>query len=262
MIHRMLVLIRAWFTRITAIVLLFIGGSCVAQTIVVAHGAGQFYPREYILNGKLEGLHEDIISNTAKSLGITIDYRSLPWKRAIKALEYGEIDALMYLGKTPKREAFAHFNEGNVLSLAHFRPIILAKNRSKIRFDGSLDSLRNCRVAVGVDYYYGEPFDSAFFIHKVSLESPSSSLLANLLLLGRIDVIIYDVNTLKTDLSAEFVKQHFFAYPHILSSNQYYLAFSKRKHHDDFAKRFAAAALAYKASDAYQQQLQYYGLEH
>lgn len=254
--------VKVWLAVLAASMALLMAGSCAAQAMIVAHGSGQFYPREHMVSGKLEGLHENIVSNAAKQLDITVNYRALPWKRAIKALELGEVDALMYLGKTPEREKFAYFHEGNILSWANFRPIILLKNRSKIRFDGSLESLRNSRVAVGVDYYYGEPFDSASHINKVPLESPSSGLLANLLLLERIDMIIYDMNTLKADLSAPYVEQHFFAYHHIISSNQYYIAFSKRKRDSAFVKRFASAAIDYKANEAYQQQLKYYGVRH
>ena len=255
-------MVRDLLKGLTALMALLMTGASVAQVIVVAHGVGQFYPREYMVNGKLEGLHEKIVSNTAKKMGLTINYRALPWKRAIKALELGEIDALMYLGKTPQRQQFAYFHQGNMLSSANFRPMILLKNRSKIRFDGSLESLRNSRVAVGVDYYYGEPFDSAAFINKVPIESPSSALLANLLLLERIDVIIYDINSLKADLSADYVNKYFHAYQQIISSNHYYIAFSKRKRNAKFVKKFAQTALEYKSTEQYQQQLKYYKVLH
>ena len=255
-------MVKRLLSGLTAMIALLMVGVCAAQTIVVAHGEGQFYPREYMVNGKLEGLHQNIVSNTAKQLDLTVEYQALPWKRAIKALELGEVDALMYLGKTSEREQFAHFHQGNILSSANFRPVILLKNRSKIRFDGSLESLRNSRVAVGVDYFYGEPFDSASFINKVPIESLSSGLLANLLLLERIDVIVYDVNTLRADLSAEFVDKHFHAYHHIISSNHYYIAFSKRKQQANFAEKFARHVIEYKSSKHYQQKLKYYKVLH
>ena len=255
-------MVKGLLKGLTALMALLMVGSCVAQVIVVAHGVGQFYPREYMVNGKLEGLHQNIVSNAAKQLDLTVEYQALPWKRAIKALEFGEIDALMYLGKNSERELFAHFHEGNMLSSANFRPVILLKNRSKIRFDGSLESLRNSRVAVGVDYFYGEPFDSASFLNKVPIESPSSGLLANLLLLERIDVIIYDVNTLRADLSADYVNKYFHAYHQIISSNRYYIAFSKRKRNASFVKKFAQTALEYKSTEQYQQQLKYYKVLH
>ena len=136
-------------------------------TVSIVRGDGDYFPKEYVEDAELKGLHIELIQAVAKDLDVHVIFKSLPWKRAIQELKKGNFDAITYMSRSDERDLFAWFLKGNIISSSQVFPVILAERKAEIEFDGSLESLRPYLIAVGDGYKYGEPFDSATPIIKI-----------------------------------------------------------------------------------------------
>ena len=228
------------------------------ETITIVRGNGNYFPLEYVENGKLTGIHIELIQTVADELGLTVKFESLPWTRALLYFKRGKFDAMSHVSLTEDRETFAHFLPGNIISSVKTYPIILSGRKNEIAFDGNLTSLAPYRIAVGKDYKYGNPFDSASFLLKHEIPSPSQSVLTNLLNLERVDVIIGSKrNLLQVHTESEIDKlYHIFEQP--VASDNSYLVFSKVKNNLAIAQKFAVAINNYRSSQAYNELLKKY----
>lgn len=221
------------------------------EKLKIVRGNGNYFPKEYIEDGKLKGIHIDILDAVAKKLNVELEFESLPWNRALFAVENGQADALSYVSKTKDREAYLLFLTGNVLSSSHTYPIVLAENKSKITFDGDIDSLKKLVVAVGAGYQYGEPFDSAKELSRYTLTSPSQTQLTDLLLRKRVDIIIGSRRNLRQVYSEQEIETNFHIFNHPIATDHSYLGFSKKSANVTIADAFAEAIIEFKSSDRY-----------
>ncbi|MCJ8269569.1 MAG: transporter substrate-binding domain-containing protein [Psychrosphaera sp.] len=229
------------------------------EPVVISHSKGNFYPFEYVDKGEFKGLHADLIRAAAKRLNIKVTFVSLTWMRSIKDLSYGWIDAVSYFSYTPERAIYAEFVPGNILSSTTTFPIILAQDKQRILFDGTIASLRPYRIAVGAGFKYGEPFDSAKGLLKVQIPEPSPQKLVDLLKFKRVDIIITAKHSLRQLFSPQQIKQSFHIFDQPVATNPVYLAFSKVKKHQVLAQRFAKAMSEFKAREEYRKLLVFYG---
>lgn len=228
------------------------------ETITIARGEGNYFPFEYVENGKLTGLHVDLIQAVADKLGWTVKFESLPWARGLFDFKQGKYDAMSYISRTEEREAYAHFLKDNIISSTQTYPIVLAHRRNEIAFDGTLTSLNPYIIAVGADYRYGLPFDEASFLTKYEIPTPSQEILTKLLRLERVDVIIGSTRNLLQVYSKDEVNEIFHIFEQPVASNNNYLAFSKNGNRLDIARKFATALNHYRSSQAYNELLQNY----
>jgi polar amino acid transport system substrate-binding protein len=228
------------------------------ETLTVVRGEGDYFPVEYVENGKLTGLHIDLIRAVADELNITVEFESLPWNRGVFDFKQGKYDAMSHLSRTEERENFAHFIKGNIISSAKTYPIILSSRRDEIAFDGTLTSLTAYIIAVGAGYRYGVPFDSASFLSKYEIPTPTQEVLTKLLRLERVDVIIGSRRNLLQVHSEYEVNETYHVFEQPVASDDSYLAFSKVRNKLGIARKFAAALSQYKSTQAYMDLLQYY----
>lgn len=228
------------------------------ETINIARGDGNYFPFEYMENGKLTGIHIDLIQAVADKLELKVKFESLPWRRGLFDLKRGKYDAMSFVSHTEERAQYAHFLEGNIISKAKTYPIVLSHRRNEIAYDGNLASLTDYTVAVGKGYKYGGPFDKANFLSKYEISTPSQEVLAKLLRLERVDVILSSRRNLLQVHSEKEVDEFYHAFEQPVASNSSYLAFSKVKNRLVMARKFAKAISQYKSSKAYSELLQYY----
>lgn len=57
------------------------------------------------------GFASHIVSESFKQVGISVDYRFVPWKRAEMDVKSGRVDGSLVWSKQPERETFAYFSE-------------------------------------------------------------------------------------------------------------------------------------------------------
>ena len=77
----------------------------------------------------------------AKVLNISIEIKSLPWNCTLHLMKKGEVDAITHIGKTPQREKFVIFDEGNILSITRNGFFILKQNSADFNHTGKLPQL-------------------------------------------------------------------------------------------------------------------------
>ena len=87
-----------------------------AEEMIVVRGDEDYPPMEMVVNGMLTGFHVDIVNEVSKAMGVTVQWKSVPWKRALSMIEKGKADGITYISRNTKREKFAIFLDGNVLS--------------------------------------------------------------------------------------------------------------------------------------------------
>ena len=231
------------------------------ETITIVRGNGNYFPLEYVENGKLTGIHIELIQTVADQLGVTVKFESLPWTRGLLYFKLGKYDAMSHVSLTEDRETFAHFLPGNILSSVKTYPIILSGRKKEIVFNGDLTSLARYKIAVGKDYKYGDPFDSASFLLKYEIPSPSQTVLTKLLNSERVDVIIGTKRNLLQVHTESEINNFYHIFEQPVASDNSYLVFSKVRNNLALAHKFAGAINNYKSSQAYSELLQKYKIK-
>lgn len=124
--------------------------------ILVARGSEDYPPNEMHVNGKLTGLHVELIEAVAAKIGHKIVWTGLPWPRAQRCAEFGECDAISYISPSPEREQWGLFLPTNVLSQVEMRFMIHKDNADKILFSGNAQEfLKGKTFCTILGYNYG-----------------------------------------------------------------------------------------------------------
>jgi polar amino acid transport system substrate-binding protein len=227
-------------------------------TILIVRGDENYPPYEMTEQEVLTGFHVELVQKVAEQLNIPVQFQSVPWNRALSMMEKGEADAITYIGKTPEREKFTYFLEGNILSVTRQELIVLESKKAAIQYTGDLQALSSYRIGIQSGYSYGEAFNAADYLKKDEVKTKEQ--LSEMLALNRLDLIAVNYDEYKTDLQQGLFKDTTYLKPDLNSSDNY-IGFSKVKNRGDLAQRFADALTAFKQTDEYQQLLSKYGLE-
>lgn len=231
--------------------------------ITIARGIGNYAPLEMIENGKLTGLHIDLITYAASRLGVEVEFISLPWGKALKAFSAGDIDAISYFGYTKERAELAYYYAGNILSDSKWVFIALEDRALEFTIDHTLAGLGDYVIGVQEGYSYGEYFDQKNDLQR--------------------DVVV-DVKDLERNLKSKnhdlamisyqeflgFKEQGYFegigALTPAVGSDPQYIAFSRAKNGNsqlrNIAELFAKELELFKSSDEYRALLKHYNFYH
>ncbi|MCP4754866.1 MAG: amino acid ABC transporter substrate-binding protein, partial [Proteobacteria bacterium] len=228
-----------------------------AEDVLFVRVNANYAPFEMVVDGKLTGLHIELVYATASRLGVNVEFQSLPWKRAIHMVKIGAADAITYVGKTPEREKFIHYNDGNVLSSSAYGFVVLSKRADKIRYNGDLQSMRAYKIGAQLGYSYGNAFDQAKYLNKHVVKNVAS--LINLLLADRIDLAVIDEPEYLQNRNKDKWSKMTFLKPDIIKRN-FYVGFSKKKKLLKLTNRFAKELTAFKRTKDYQRILAKYNL--
>lgn len=238
--------------RVYCLVLLCcLGTAAIAeQTVLIARGEGNYPPLETLQDGVYAGLHIDITRAVAKRLGIKVEYRDLPWQRAINAVKEGEVDAITYLGYARERAEFVHYLPGNVLSTSTTVFAVLNQRKEQIHFDGNLATMKDYVIGVQHGYSYGELVDHASFLNKDPVYTEEE--VEGMLLKGRHDVSVISYQELLGFQQQGKMKQITYLEPPISWEAQY-LAFSRHQNNNqlEMARVFAEEAKRFRKTDEY-----------
>lgn len=90
--------------------LLITSGLALGQDCRLRVGWEEWYPLIHERDGQLAGSEFVLLSTLAKQANCQLEFIELPWIRALKSLQNGDIDLLYGASKTPEREAFAQFS--------------------------------------------------------------------------------------------------------------------------------------------------------
>jgi len=217
--------------------------------LVIARGDSNWPPYEMEVNGQLTGFHIELIRKVADNLGISISFKSLPWKRAVKMVETGQISAISYIAKTPEREQFVYYSESNILSgTNHY--LVKRKHRDDIVFNGNIEQLEPHTVVYISGYALGKDFDESTTIHKV--EVASGKRVIELISKQRHDIGVVSFEDLKGVQSQRLLDELEFMTP-ALYSTTVYLGFAKELSADPIVQAFTQEMEHFKQTSEYQQ---------
>lgn len=227
--------------------LIFTAQSSSAEDLIILRGNIDYPPDEMHIDGLLTGFNIELIQLVAASIPLSIEFQSFPWKRAVNMLKNGEGDAISYLSKTPAREEFALFLEGNIQTETNYHFVINSARKEEIQYNGTLKDLAEYSIGIQRGYDYGKQFNQEKSLKKIEFNTVDQ--IKNSLKTNRIDMAIITIEEYQERKDSVFSNITILYPP--LDSNISYLAFSKIRNRHHYAEQFAKAMSAYKASDAY-----------
>ncbi len=230
------------------------------QSLLIVRGDGYYPPNEMVEAGELIGIHIEMIRSVAQQLNINVHFSSVPWRRAVRMLESGPADAITYMRKTPERELFGLFLEGNILSNSQNAFFVLKDRHPQIIYGGDLKNLAGMTFGVLQGYSYDDLFDNVNYLDKLDIARNEEQLLT-LLLAKRIDVAVANVERFRFIAHKEKLFRQIRLLTPPLTDNPTYLVFSRQKKLNRTAQRFADKMAQYKRSNAYKKLINRYGAE-
>jgi polar amino acid transport system substrate-binding protein len=231
----------------------------IKEKITIVRGNGNYPPLEMVINGRLTGLHIDMIRHVAYQLDIELEFVSLPWGRAIQHFAEGKFDAISYYGYTEEREIFSYYHQNNILSDTRWVFLALEDRKHEFNFDHNLSGLDNLVIGVQHGYSHGKRFDSMKHLNRDVVMSEFD--LERMLKKGRHDLAMMSYQEfLGFKDRGDF--DGIVALSPSIDSDPQYIAFSRTKDEvGDLAvltKLFAEEFHRFKASEEYDELLKSY----
>ena len=152
----------------------------------------QASPPYYLGNGEAipehPGVAVELLNLAAAKMGCPIQWKRLPNRRAMRALERGDVDAMLLLSYSPERAVYAVYPMAGsapdaALSLATLSYSVYVKNDAALAWDGK--QFHPAPALIGINSGYSGVEE----LHKLQLdveETPSTTNNLNKLLMGRI----------------------------------------------------------------------------
>jgi ABC-type amino acid transport substrate-binding protein len=212
------------------------------------------FPNEYTKNGEFTGYHLGLISHIANQKGYDIEIYRLPWRRLIKMIKTGELDAVSYIGGYKVADGFSEeyydvwqhpdiwLHTGNGLTRNGFY-LMVNDTRKDIKFKGDIKELQNLRLGMLKDYNVFK-WQLADDEQLNILEVESQSQLTQMLERNRLDAAIVTMPMLYRYRRGELPGFKVMHRP--LKISYVYLGFSKHNFEFEFAEDFAIAMLKYR----------------
>jgi len=233
----------------------FSAAPAIAEEILVIGVENKDWFTHYIWEGEtLVGLDPDIVRAVAGRLGCQVYFEPLPWSRVIRMAEDRQLDGVLDLGHIKKREKTLHYVW---TPLTSEQTVFWVKKGSKIAFDGKFTPEMQLGLIRGADWsdrfeQMGTPTVHRYDTFKQAFEN---------LVEGRIDMFAsYLAPTQYHARRLGFLDQ-IEAHPYRRPEMLYYIAFSDKPGHADFAERFDAELKTFLASPEYRALRKKHGLE-
>jgi len=215
-----------------------------------------YFPFNYEENGEIKGFSIDILDYVEANSKYAFKFIARPWPRALHLVEQGQVDLILTLFKTPKREPIYHFIEpsyGNEVNQ------LFTLNENTLEFNGQLQQLAPYSIGTTREYSYGEAFDRASYLTK--LPALTEEVLLKLLLGKRIDMAIANPLIFNKIISTENVESQVKAIEPFVSITPVYMALTRaRADSQEINRTIGQLTQQLKASAYYQELLDKYQL--
>lgn len=225
------------------------GKTLIAMALGTVFGATQMHAETWIVgsqegvppfnyfsaSGSYDGIDVDILNEAAESIGVTLEHRPMPWRRALLDFEAGKLDAVFQLTPTPER--FAKWTMVGPLRSTH--TVFATRHDSAIQDITALSDLNGLTLGVVAGYTYGHPLDH----DKTLIKEVSGDDFGNVrkLLLGRSDIIVGGRATLVSVIRELNATERVRILPTPLVERDRYIAFSRTADGIDKGLRLQAA---------------------
>ena len=170
---------------------LILSFACRADTFVAA---GDPWPPFLDPDDKEQGVSVAIVRAALKTQGHELEFRFMPWARAMDGVKNANMDVLVSAWRTKEREAFLAFSEPYLENAIKF----ITRKDDDFEFHG-LQSLAGKAVGIVRGYGYGDEFLSA--THFKRPEVKEITLNIKKLIAGRIDLTLDDELVAKSAIS-------------------------------------------------------------
>lgn len=253
---------KNWTLARSTILLLLIMTSRFVLSDVITLVADEWCPYNCAPDGVAQGFIIEIAEAVYEPLGYSIEYKTMPWARAIYGVREGHFDGLVGVGK--KEAPDLVFASDNVGEATH---VFFVKRGRGWRYKG-LESLDQIILGAILNYSYGQLYDSYIVHHKgnpnrIQLTSGEHGLSQNInkLMLGRIDAVVEDravfrYTSLEMGVIDNFVEVGTVYYEDV------HIAFSpKNDNAKEYAKLLSDGIKRLRASGKLASILSKYGLE-
>lgn len=210
---------------------------------------------------KISGLHFEMVEAVAKIMGVKIIWVPLPWRRSIKEIEEGKIDAFTFVTPTPERNKFMYFRPQNVLHKGRDICVITHPNNKNRKFNGTLESLYGSRVGLLEDYLLSTEIESHKKKFKTQFITGDTKQLLTMLLAERFDYTFSGNNHFAKIHAQPKFKKLIILKP-CFQGEARFIAFSKKvPGYELKATQFEAALVNWKQTAEYRKLLEKYHLE-
>jgi polar amino acid transport system substrate-binding protein len=180
-----------------------------------------------------KGVGPDIINMIFKDSLSLVSFHNLAWKRTLKQLELGKLDIVIGTYKTSERSKKFIFTDN---PFYEDKIVLYTSVDNKAKWDGSLKSLKEKRVAVVDGWSYGEETDGEL-VNLNIVRTNSALKCLKIAASERVDYCLMNYR----DASGEILKSNLkdLKYDnHILGRAGIYFAFSKKNFDKDLYNKF------------------------
>lgn len=219
-------------------------GQILPHEIRVARGIENYPPYEMSIDGKLVGLHIEVVEAVAARMGHKVMWIELPWMRAQRCAEVGECDAISYISPSPAREQWGLFLPNNVLSQVDMRFMIHKDDVDTLVFNGNVpEFLAGKKLLSIIGYNYG-PDIAKVEKHEVK----DQATLAAMMKLKRYPVAIINTH----DFAGLQARDDFVLLAPAVWVSRSFIAFSKKANSaGELAARFEESYVAFRKTKEY-----------
>lgn len=195
-----------------------------------------------VVNDELTGFHIDLIKAVAEHIDVDVTLKPFPWKRAVKMVASGKVDAISYIAKSPERTEFVYFSKDNVLSeTEHLLVKHKARSDTSIRWPNREPSPYSIVYISG--YTLGKSFDEANHIDKNGVKS--GELVVQLITKQRYDLGVVSDSDLEGGELPKLMNQIEYLSPAFYST-KVYIGFSKNHEFTPVVEEFTTAIYGLK----------------
>ncbi|MEY9543146.1 polar amino acid transport system substrate-binding protein [Bradyrhizobium diazoefficiens] len=165
------------------------GGVAFAQNQKLSVVFLDYPPYMYEENGKVVGLVVDVEKEAFEKAGYDVEFRIVPWSRALQEVKDGTSDVLASAGRTPDREQFLDYVDE---PLYFSEMVLFVKKDRLLPYTGDLAELKEVVIGAVNNISYGAKFDDAVragrFQHLEYVNSTALNI--GKLIAGRTDAMV------------------------------------------------------------------------
>lgn len=183
---------RAARSAALAVVLCALAPAARAETLVLA--ADPYCPYNCIAEERLPGFMVDIAAEALAEDGHKVEYRVLPWSRALSEARAGRVAGAIGVGIGDGAGLVLHLDE----PAAETRQMVLSRSGEVVTWQGT-DTFAGRRLGVIADYSHGETIDRYVNVHRFKSDAvvivhgdDALERILRLMLAGRIDLAVSD----------------------------------------------------------------------
>jgi polar amino acid transport system substrate-binding protein len=147
---------------ITLVLIIAIFPASVAMGEDITFAVGDFAPYHYQENGEIKGIFIDVVNEVSGRLGHSPKFVMYPWKRALFAVENGDVDGIISVYYTKKRDKFLVY-PNEALGFMNISIFSGKENHLKVK---KFSDLKNTHLFQVRGTSYGPEFDSQTHIFK------------------------------------------------------------------------------------------------